>query len=513
MLDTSAVAVGPAAGRRLHRAARRVAPRWRMPLLVTVGCQVVWLFYWAAFYPGLLSFDSVMYTWQVTTGHWTSDHSVLYDAMVWLALHLPGKFALLTLAQTTAMSVALGYACAAVRDLGVRARWCATAALATAVLPPTGTFVVFVWKDVPFTISALLVFAAAARLVARRGTAMEPGRWLRPGGYRFDLLVFSAGLLGLGLFRNNGLIVALLAGLVLLPFLPGLRKSLAALTLVAVVLPGAAQLGGYRMLGVAQPPANSVFGMNYADIAVAYKEVPWVFSGADRRLLAEVAPMSTWEIGSNCRTADLLSNSGAPFDRQAAQQHNDELVGLWMKVFKKRPDVLVDARLCRGAIAWDPFSDWSVDAGATIIAPLERPGDLWGWAASSGTARPEAGAVQITGRMADSPYLPALRSHPLSKRLNLAATWFTELSKARHFDTLLWRGATWTYLAYAALACYAMGRRNRAVWGTAGVLLGMQLMLMVSTPAGLFRYNVAPLFIGPLCLGLFAAARQVRGRK
>lgn len=169
---------------RLSSTVERVPRAWRLPLAVLTGTQLIWLVWWAAFYPGLISFDSVMYTWQVTTGNWASDHSVLYDCFVWLALHLPGQFALLTLLQTTAMSATLAYGAVAMRGLGVPARWSAGAALAVAALPPTGTFVVFVWKDVPFTISAVLVFAAGARLVGRRfaGTLSSAGApGLRPG--------------------------------------------------------------------------------------------------------------------------------------------------------------------------------------------------------------------------------------------------------------------------------------------------------------------------------------------
>lgn len=497
--------------RRLPSAARKLP--WKLPrngrlaVTVLVGTQLLWFLWWAAYYPGLISFDSVMYTWQVTTGHWASDHSVLYDAGVWLALHAPGRLALLTLSQTSAMSAALAYAAVSLRELGVPGRWTGCAAVAVAVVPSTATFVIFVWKDVPFTISAVVVCAAAARLVARRN---------RPGSARRDLVPFCAGLLGLGLFRDNGLGVALIAGLLVLPALPGLRARVGASTATAVLVPLVCQLWLYPALGVKQPPRDSVFAINYSDVAVAYQRAPSLFSPADIAVLTEVAPMTTWKQGADCYSADALTNTAAPFDHAAAERLNGELLGMWARVLEKRPDIVLGARICRAHIAWAPTSNPAAEGAATIIAPLERSPDLWGWTASPRTADPRAGHIAPNGRMVGSPYLPALRGHPLSAGLNRAGTRLDDLFRLPRFDWLFWRGATWCYLAYGALAWYAIRHRRPAVFALGGVLLGLQLTLVAANPAELFRYNVVPLFVGPLCLGLVAGrgdAASLRTRR
>ncbi len=469
--------------------------------------------WWAAYYPALLSFDSVMYTWQVTTGNVSSDHSVLYDGFVWIALHLPGQFAVLTLLQTTAASACLAYTCVALRELGVRARWSVPAALCVAAVPSTGTFVLYIWKDVPFTLCGLLVFAASARLIARRGLAEPAGRaaslaaW-RPGSRRFDLVLLAASLLGLGLFRNNGLGLALVAGIALVVVLPGLRVRIGAIVLAAVVIPAVCQLWLFSAIGVKQPPSDAVFAMNYSDVAVAYDQASYLFSKADIAVLKEVAPMSTWKQGANCYSADALTNTSAPFTNTSApfnhvvaRQHSGELMGMWTKVLKERPDIILGARICRGHIAWSPFSDRTAPGASTIIPGIAHSPNFWGFTDPPSSANPAAGTISPAGRMIGSPYLPALESHPLSHKLNTAATWLNVLFRVPQLDWLFWRGATWCYVLYAALACYGIGRRRPAVYALAGVLVGLQLTLIAANPAELFRYNVVPLFIGPLSLG------------
>ncbi|PBC79418.1 hypothetical protein BX265_4220 [Streptomyces sp. TLI_235] len=360
----------------------------------------------------------------------------------------------------------------------------------------------------PFFISAVLVFAASARLIANTKRPTWQGRWgLRPGSARFDLLVLTAGLLGLGLFRNNGLGVALIAGAALAIALPGRRIRMSVLTAVTVAVPLVAQLWLYPAAGVKQPPPDSVFALNYSDIAVAYQQAPAVFSKSDLAAMEAVAPLSTWQQGSNCHSADLLTNSWAPFDHAAAERNTERLLEIWTKVLKKRPDVIVGARICRGHIAWAPTSDRSVQGATTQLPYLDVPKDLWGWSAPASTGDPKAGRISPNGKMEGSAYLSVFVPHPLSTTAHKAAVWVNTLFRVPQLDWLLWRGATWCYIAYAALACYALGRRRPGVYALAGILVGQQLTVLAANPVESYRYVAAPLFIAPLCLGLIAARR------
>src|SRR5258708_9965285 len=115
----------------------RTGPR-RLPAVVFAGTLAVYLLWWAAFYPGLMSFDSVTYVWQVTTGNWRADHSVLYDGLVWSSLKLTGDLALLTLGQAVAAAAALASLATAIRGLRVPGPWAPAAAAAVAALPAPG---------------------------------------------------------------------------------------------------------------------------------------------------------------------------------------------------------------------------------------------------------------------------------------------------------------------------------------------------------------------------------------
>lgn len=476
---------GVPAASRLRALRSHVPPALRLPLAVFVSCQACYLLWWAAFYPGLMSVDSVVYTWQVSTGHWRSDHSVLYNALVWLTLHITGDFSALTLLQTIAMSAVLAHACAGLRTLGVRGRWSAPAAVACAATPPLGSFVVFVWKDVPFTICAVLVFAVSVRLIGRRTNGAWNGR-LR----RSELMLLCAGLLGVDLFRNNGFPVSVIASLALLLALPGARLLIAGLAAATTTLTLLLALVIYPAVGIEQPSKAFLYNLHYADLAVTYARTPAQFSPDDLRLMARVAPLSTWhDAGTNCYVSDVLYYNPS-LNRTTAGRLTEPLVRLWWRTLRESPQQILGARLCRAHIAWAVFPGPESKDARTWTYGTSIPADLWGFSP-----------------IEDSPYRLLIKARPLSHALNHAATFGRSAFGVPQLEWLLWRGATWCYATYALVALLTRARRRRALLALAGVSLGVQLTVLAANPAPCFRYMAAPMFIGVLCLSLIPALR------
>lgn len=472
----------------VNRMLERVPAQRRLPLAVYATTQLIFLLWWAAFYPGGMSYDSISYVWHVTTGHWMSNHSVAYDGLVWLSLQLTGDLALLTFVQSVAMAAALAYVVVTLRMFGVKGKWGFTAAVACAVLPSIGTFVIYVWKDVPFAIGAVLAFGATGRLVVRR---LRGESQLRDKAFRNEIAMLFLGFLAMGLFRNNGLLVAVIAVPVLLLTLPKMRKALLFATVVPVMIAALLQTVIYPAIGVITPTKDQVYAMNYADIAVVYGKVPHTFTKADKEVMAKVAPMEHWSgRAANCYNADWAMKK--PMNRKAAAQHNDELIDLWFRVLKRTPDQMISARLCRSHIAWSPYPGPIDKMGHTLISPPSVPKNLFGWA----DWNPE---------MADSPYRPILKIRPLNDPLHDAAFFVWKASKTPQLQWLLFRGAIWCYAAYAVVLTFS--RRNRT-WAPVALLaipLALQLTVVAANPAPLARYMFAPMFLGILSLTLLGA--------
>jgi hypothetical protein len=443
--------------------------------------QCVLLFWWAGFYPGTLSYDSVMYVWQVSTSNWSTQHSVLYNGLVWLSLQATGGLGVLTLAQSVAMAAGLAHAVTGLRRLDVPGRWLAVAAVAATCLPAVGTFTVYVSKDVPYVVTQVWLLGTVARIVASRPSPPRP-LWL----------ALLAEFVLMGLFRHNGVLVIGLTGAFLAVMLAGLRWRVAACTVVGLAAGPVANLAIYPALGVRPAGTELVLGPAYADIAVAYSHRPTAFTDGDERLMASVAPLEYWSSTANCYNADSTVTYGKPsFNVAAAREREGELLNLWLRLLRRKPDEIVSARLCRGAIAWNPLPGPA--RGRTVKVPIAGVEQYFDFPPS---------------RIERSPFADAIRAAPRIDAAHSAGVVLRRLSDARSLEWLAWRGATWCYVAYLAVILFARRRGDVGALALAAVVAANQVNVLVNNPGQLMRYMAGPIILGILLLPLaFAGAR------
>ncbi|NUR85964.1 MAG: hypothetical protein HOY71_17940 [Nonomuraea sp.] len=275
------------------------------------------------------------------------------------------------------------------------------------------------------------------------------------------------------------------------------RVRLALVGAVAAAVPLLLTSLVFPAAGIAAPSSTYVYHTAFGDVAVAFRDRPELFTERDRALMSAVAPLRRWWEGGTCATVNPLIWRH-DFDWQAADAHAGELLGLWERLLAADPGLIVGARLCRGAIAWRPVQDPSTVGGTTYR--LSR--------------RPTADTYVGPGRVPDFAGRWVFSHRPLSNELNrVADPWLTG-ALAPGWDWVLWRGATWTYLVYAAVALGAFALRNRYVAGVAAVVAGQQLAVLANISAQDFRYMAAPIFVGLLLMPLLvaSAARLVLAR-
>lgn len=448
-------------------------------LVTYVVAQAVLLFWWVAYHPGLFSPDSLGYIWQSTTGNWNTHHPISYTALVWSSLQLTGGVGALTLTQTVATAAGLAYAVAGLRRLGGPGWLWGTAAVAVVALPPVGTFVICVWKDVAFVLCHLFLLGTLARLVGWRRTAAS-GTPPRP---LLGALLAETTLICL--FRQNGF-VSMAITVVLCALL--LRGTFARLLAIGAAAVSAALLTNWLLLpalGVRQSESIVAFESFFSDISVAYAADPGVFSPHDTAVMAKVAPLSHWRDSANCRTVDTTVYHPR-FDRAAAAHHRNELLAVWWHVARRRPGIFAEARICRGSIAWRP----------TSTGGLSRNPTPWGMRVH----------VARNPTFQQSPFRNAVRSAPLSHRAHTLARKLNAATQQPEW--LLWRGATWAYVTYLVIGLVAWRRREPALLMLAALTVGLQISVLVFNAVQAARYMAAPFVLGVLSLPLLAAARR-----
>ena len=477
----------PSVPRRSRRLLHRIPARLRMPLGVALLAFVGYLLWWAAFYPGLMTYDSFDYTWEATTGHWIDDHSVPYLGSVWLSLELTGDYGLLTFCQVVATALTIGYLAAGLRRFAVRTRWIVASVVLLLVLPSSGDFVVYIWKDVPFVIGGLLAFAALTHLAG--DLLRVPRQDRRSGrrgsrGKRRDWLLLGCGLTLSCLSRNNGFLAVALAGVVLLACVPWLWRRVAAVVLIPIVIFFALDDGLYPALGVTKPPGYAGYTFLYADIGYSYSQYPDTFTASDLAVMAAVAPLQHWRTaGANCYSTDELT--GDQFSQGAAAARQSRLLHIFLETVRRTPQSVGEATLCRGTPAW------AVAPGAdrTFIMDIRSSATGYGFM----TGHPSFYA---------SRYYPSMHVRPLSTDLHRAGAWWYRLGTTPQLGWIVWTGATWCWISYLIVLRLTRRVRRREVLAVAAITVGMQLNVLIATPGPLFRYMAGPFLIGVLTLPL-----------
>lgn len=456
-----------------------IPTRRRLPLLVYLWAQAVLFAWWAVNFPVQVSPDAITYIHHVTVGPWVANHSVLYDAMIGVCLHLTGNLWLLTLAQTVVYAGLLALVVSRVHDLGVRSRWAALPALLIVFVPGFGSFVDMLWKDVPFAASNLLLAATVLKIIAQRRAGQPVMTWRTTAALGAEMTAIT-------LFRNNGFIVVAIVGVFLIVGLARDRLKVAAAAAAAIAIFEFAGAVVYPAAGIKPVSSAEAYGVFYGDIAYVYGKDPGAFSSSDLRTMAAVAPLSHWAASDNCLDSDPLFRHH--FNRAAADVHRHQLAGVWFQLLARDPANLVGGHLCRASIAWRIRP-----TGAANVVPT----------------------VSHTVTLAEHKKLdPALiqriKPHPVSWKLYHAATKVrTAIQTTPLLQTAFARAPLWSYLAYVAVLFAAFRNRWRLILLAAAPILANQLTVMLANPAQIYRYTVVQLFLGMLFVPL-ATARWPR---
>ncbi|WMX47110.1 hypothetical protein RGF97_22980 [Streptomyces roseicoloratus] len=296
----------------------------------------------------------------------------------------------------------------------------------------------------------------------------------------------------MALFRNNGMLVAVVAAPILLIALPSMRRWVLAATAVPVLIFGLLTAVIYPAAGVKTPPKDAVYAFFYADIAVAYGQRPGFFTKEDKALMSSIAPLSHWKgRAANCYNADWAMES-PPMNRPLAAERNDELMALWERVMKRTPDLVIGARVCRAHIAWAIFPGPKELRANTLLSDPQTSKTLFSY-------------LKWNEEIKRSEYRPKLKIRPLSEPLHKVADFSWRTFKVPQLQWLLFRGAIWCYATYAIVLLFRRRTKLKGTTALFAVTLGLQLTVLAANPAPLWRYMIGPIFIGILILPLLRA--------
>jgi hypothetical protein len=425
--------------------------------------MLLWL---AAFFPGLMSADSLVIWQQATEGGWRDVHPPIYTAAMWVSAHTVDSPVLLTLAQSWFLAFGIVSVALACIRAGANRRLVIVVTAILACTPMVGSFAVTLWKDIPFTAAFLLVGARLIDLAVARLRADRAAQLLALRGVAIWAVVMTV-------LRQNGILVIGLTLLVMVLALPGLRARIALVLLLCVLVLGGLRAVVYPALGVDPPPVNVELFSVLHDVTAVAAEDSGALDAEDTALLERAAPIEEWTTSFRDFGCSSVNWQWLPeFDGWTGLEgHEGDLVRLWFEVAAENPRAVLANRLCAGAIAFRPDN---------------------------------VGAVYTVSRAID-PNRFGLSTDPLLDPLNTAGREVLDVLDEPWIQWLAWRAPLWIYAAYVLVGATAWRRKQLPLLLPLLLLVGLQLAVAVLNAAQDARYMMPGLLLAVLVLPLATA--------
>lgn len=308
-------------------------------LIFALPIIAAWIIYLLAFWPGLMSADSLSQWGQMLSGQVNDHHPAFHTCTIWLVTRIALTPAAVALTQIIALALVVGMILAWIESLGVASFWIWAASIFFALSPVNGTMVNTLWKDIPYS-TAMLAFTY---LILR--LALTRGGWIA-GRAGWLLLGVTAALAPL--FRHNGLQVVLAAFPVLLLAFRRHWKPIG----LAFALTAALYFGitgpGYRLAGVEKSTV----------LIEAASSLYATAAGADADSNTEAALMAMNPLSNDWQCSVLTTLSQAK--KQDGAGYQETTLEKAQNLVRFAPGLLAYDYRCNRSliwIIWDPHGD------------------------------------------------------------------------------------------------------------------------------------------------------------
>ncbi|WP_133054733.1 DUF6020 family protein [Niastella populi] len=311
---------------------------------IMVAC---WLVYFIAFFPAVMSADSLDQWAQAThfipLNNWHPVFHTLFNKLFITIYKSPASIAL---AQIVFMATVLSAFLLMLAKKGLPVKWLKWIALGIALIPANGVMAVTLWKDIPFAISLVWLTCVLAKIVTDENYLNKKTSWLE----------ITCALVAAGLFRHNGIPVYILAviGLMVLYFKTKNKRILVSLSISIAVMAGYFLYISSPERVIPNPPSIKLVAPIHGIAAVKFYNGK--LANETVQEMSKILPDSIWRSHYRPFSADeYLFFTNRPFVKNLAEMSTGKVLQLYLNTLAKNPYLVVRDRLNGTEIVWNVF--------------------------------------------------------------------------------------------------------------------------------------------------------------
>jgi hypothetical protein len=424
------------------------------------------LVYWLAFYPGIMSFDSIFQWDQLATFKFTNWHPAIHTILMYVLTRIWYSPAIVSLFQIIIAGLVIGYGLNTIRKASRLPDYIFIAlGVLIAINPIVGIMDITLWKDVLYSLAVLLLTIFLFEIIASQG------RWFSKP---LNIVLYGAILSFIWLLRYNGAAVVV-ASLIITPFF--YKKYLRSIIYSSLVT--------MMLIIFIRGPIYSLFKVNksinqpYAIVLVhpvdAYvndnPKLPFL-SDAEKQYLDRIYPLkNSWAY--SCYDATVLFYKRVNID--PVNEDPMRLVTIFAKLAVQNPKILLHHFMCVSSFVWQLNQPEGVYL-ETILMDSYNPEQVQSWS-------------KYDSQVIQPSLLPRIRS--VIQRL-VTNEWNADAYK------VIWRPALYMYLFLGSIAFLTVRVRNK-IWLLLSVpLVAQSIGIMLTTQMQALRYQYAVYLISML---------------
>jgi hypothetical protein len=433
-------------------------------------CLLVWGVYFLAFYPGMMSRDSLDQWREVQTFHFDDWHPAFDSFAYWVLTRIWFSPAIICITQMLVLASVFAYGMVKLEKRGLPKWGLVGLTLFFSLFPVNGFYVNTLFKDVPFAIAVLLLGLFTEEIVASRGV------WLATARHAVALAVVLALV---WLIRHNGLLTSLVTLGSLAIVYTQYRRQLALIT-----------LGCGALVFLVKGPLYSaihVDGRPYAlDILMAHQMSAVLHAGTqptvqEKEVLEHVLPLAQWKEYYNPFQSDsLVFSKGFNYTYLGTEAGRRAYIATWASLVPRNLPALLVHQSKVSELAWR--LDHHPDSYTYAVHPLLDANDQG---------------------------LEAKSMLPPAQKLLLRVYWFFHTTGLRR--AIIYRPALYIYLSLlcVGLSCWLL--RDRSYLLVLVPLLTIVGGIMLTVPAQHVRYLYPCFLLAPFFAGYFVLHLTRRG--
>lgn len=297
---------------------------------------IVWilLMYQQAFYPYIVSPDGYMQVQDIKNNVFTNWHPYVHTLFMKFFVYTFGSLNFFIYFRIISFAFIITKILFYFYDRGLSLVKVYIIALSITILPVTGILIVTIYKDIDFTLCLLLLTFLIYLMTVDFNYFNK---------YKINYLLLVASLLGVGLFRHNGIIVMILT--IVFIFLISKQKKKIGISLITTfIIFMLFRYPMYNLLNVEDAPKNfNVATMLHGLNRLVYKENPKIDKNVPK-YLDSIMPLEDWKYSYDPYNIDLMLHY-QEVEIRRIKTNKPKLIKLYLKQGLKTPLELMKDRL------------------------------------------------------------------------------------------------------------------------------------------------------------------------